>query len=229
MANENDRFYLWEDIYIAPGRVTHYLGNMGNDWSFDPKLRYHLFGLFGHLRPMGHAPRGMNLWEGDWKRVTGMLTEQFGPKAPGHGFEAWWMKSSVDRAGGWDRLMLPGPGSPSIAEIAKGTPRPCVIQQIVRLRQGARDEYLEWFGKKVRPAVERVGWKPIKWMGAIHSSLAITLIAAPDWSRMGDLAAAMPAPDPAWEADVETHAMQAWAGCSYLQRPLLPPGQSPKS
>ena len=215
---ETDRFYLWEDIYIKPGRVTHYLPNMGTDWSFDPALRYPLFGLFGHLRPMGHAPRGMNLWEGDWKRITGMLSEQFGAKPPAHGFENWWARSNVDRAGGWDRLMIPGPGSLTLQQIARGDKRPCVVQQIVRLRQGARDDYLQWFGGEVAPAVEKAGWKALKWMGAIHSSLAITLVAAPDWSRLLDLAEVTPHPDPAWGADVDSHAMQAWAGCTYLQR-----------
>jgi hypothetical protein len=44
------------------------------------------------------------------------------------------------------------------------------------------------------------------------------MLAAPDWSRVLDLADALPQPDPAWQADVETIALQAWAGSNYLKR-----------
>jgi len=193
--------------------------NQGNEWSYSEETRYTNFGMFGHLRPMGKAPRGMNLWEADWGRIWKCFTEQFSPKgATVAHFEQWWIRSNVDRAGGWDRLMRPGPGMPTVAEVARGVPRPCVLQQIVRLRQGARDDYLAWFGAKAAPAAARVGWKAVAWMGAVHSSLAVTLIAAPDWSRFVELGRALPQPDPAWEADVDSHAMQGWAQSNYLKR-----------
>ena len=218
--SDKDRLYLWEDIYIQPGRITHYMPNQGNEWSYSPELQYTNFGMFGHLRPMGHAPRGMNLWEADWGKIFGALTEQYNPKSGAvvQRFEDWWRRSNVDRKGGWDRLMLPGRGAPSAQELAHGEKLPCVIQQIVRLRQGARDDYLEWFGSDVKSAVKKAGWKALTWLGAIHGSMAITLVGAPDWSRMLDLAEVMPQPDPAWEADTDSHAMQAWAGSKYLKR-----------
>ena len=44
------------------------------------------------------------------------------------------------------------------------------------------------------------------------------MLAAPDWSRVLDLADVMPQPDPGWQADIQTVSMSAWAGSGYLQR-----------
>ena len=215
---ETSKLYLWEDVYVSAGRTPHYIANQGNEWSFAPELRFPLFGIFGHLRPMGNAPRAVNLWELDWRRMWGFLSEQYGSQPLKHGFEQWWTRSNVDRAGGWDRFMVPGPGCPSLEETARGMKRPCVIQQKIRLAQGAAPEYLEWFAKKAKPAAVRVGWQPVKWMRALHSSFVVTMFAAPDWSRALDLAEALPQPDAAWQADVETVSLQAWAGSNFLKR-----------
>jgi hypothetical protein len=216
--SETSKLYLWEDVYVSAGRTPHYIQNQGNEWSFAPELRFPLFGIFGHLRPLGEAPRAVNLWELDWRRMWGFLSEQYGKVPPAHSFEAWWTRSNVDRTGGWDRFMVPGPGCPTLEETARGVRRPCIIQQKVRLRQGAADEYLDWFSKKAKPAAVRIGWQPVKWLSALHSSFVVTMFAAPDWSRVLDLASALPQPDPAWQADVETIALQAWAGSNFLKR-----------
>lgn len=216
--NEGSKLYLWEDVYVSAGRTPHYISNQGNEWSFSPELRFPLFGIFGHLRPMGNAPRAVNLWELDWRRMWGFLSEQYGKEAPKTGFEQWWTRSNVDRSGGWDRFMVPGPGCPSLEETARGMKRPCVIQQKVRLAQGAAPEYLEWFAKKAKPAATRAGWQPVKWMRALHSSFVVTMFAAPDWSRALHLADALPQPESGWQADVETVSLQAWAGSNFLKR-----------
>ena len=114
--------------------------------------------------------------------------------------------------------MVPGPGSPPLEEVARGPKRPCVVQQKVRLRQGAADEYLDWYAMRVKPAILKVGWEPVKYLRALHSSFVVTMVAAPDWSRVTELGDAMPRPDPAWQADVETIALQAWAGSNFLKR-----------
>ena len=216
-TGDDERVYCWEDMYIQAGRITHYMPNQGNEWSFDPKFKYDCFGMFGHLRPFGMAPRGVNLWEMDWRRLCGALTEQFGKAAPNH-FEQWWTRSNVDRVGGYDRFMRPGPGMPTMRELQHGMKRPCIVEQNIKLADGARDEYLEWFGRKVKPAAARVGWQAILWMGSLHSSFVVTMLAAPDWSRVLDLAEAMPQPDPGWQADIQTVSMSAWAGSGFLQR-----------
>lgn len=212
-----ERIYLWEDVFVSAGRIAHYMPNQGNDWSFSEDLRYDLVGMFGHLRPFGRAPRGVNLWELDWRRFSGALSEQFGKTMP-KGFEAWWMRSNVDRAGGWDRVMRPGPGSPALQDLQQGDKRPCVVEQRVRLRDGAQDDYLDWFAREAGPAIAPTGWQPMMWLGALHSSFVVTTVAAPDWSRVLDLSAALPQPDPAWQAQTETVALQAWAGSGFLKR-----------
>ena len=217
--SDSTRVFFWEDVTIPAGRTTHYLANHGGKaWSFTADVKFPLFGSWGHLRPLGEAPRVVNLRELDWRRLWGFLSQQFGSEQQASNLESWWIRSAVDRSGGWDRFMLPGPGCPTLDECAKGATRPCVIQQKVRVREGAAGEYLDWFVQKAKPAAQRAGWQPLTWLRAMHSSFIVTLFAAPDWSRVLDLAGALPDPDAAWEAQVETAAMQAWAGSGYLQR-----------
>lgn len=216
--NEMDRLYIWEDVQVCAGRITHYMPNQGNHRHFSPEAQKLCYGMFGHLRPFGRAPRCVNLWEANWRKIYFSFSEQYGKAPPTAGFESWWMRSSVDRTGGWDRLMMPGPGVPSCAEAAQGELRPCVVEQVVRLRPGTQDEYLSWFYERVKPAAENAGWRPLVWMKAVHSPLVVTMTAAPDWSGVLDLARAMPVPESRWQAEVKTIALQAWAGSEYLKR-----------
>lgn len=219
----SDRVYVHEDVYLNPRCASAYLANQGSTWPFDPASRSDLVGIFEQLRPLGRWPRAVNLWETDWGRLTAYLGEQFGPAAT-HGvtaasepdrFTRWWLASSGERRGGWDRIMRPGPGSPSVHEI-EGPPRPCVVQQIVRLRHGALDDYLAWFAAEVPVALQGAAWQPMMWLGALHDARAIVYFTAERWHGIGELATRLPWPDPAWGAVVASAALRPWEHSQYL-------------
>lgn len=220
------RVYVHEDVFVRAHQVANYQENQGTWWSFSPDLRYDLVGIFAQLRPAGRWPRAVNLWEADWRRLTGALHEQFGEvggTARDQAHNDWFAESAGQRAGGWDRLMLPGPGSPALAELQRGEPRPCVVQQRVRLALGAQHDYLAWFGEVAAPAVEATrAWRPLMWLGALHGSTAVTYFGAPRWDALDELAACLPAPEPGWAACVETSLLSAWTGSGLLQRPSGP-------
>jgi hypothetical protein len=114
--------------------------------------------------------------------------------------------------------MYPGPGSPSLSELSSGATRPCVVHQVVHLRQGAKDDYFAWLVEDAHPRAAEVGWLPMMWLTALHGPTVTVLHAAPDWSALTDLGDALPDPDPAWRARVHTSLLHAWPESRYLQR-----------
>jgi len=216
----NPYLYLHEDVYLNPGQADDYLPNLGSKWPFDPAHRFDLVGVFEQLRPFGQWPRAVNLWEVDWDRISHVFTEQFGATAPPEtehqDFAKWWLTSSGERWGGWDRFMRPGPGSPALRELT-GPRRPCVVQQVVRLRHGALDDYLAWFGADVAAALEGAAWLPLLWLGALHDPRAIVYFAAESWHGLGELAQQLPVPDPQWHAAATTAALRPWSESAFLQ------------
>ena len=214
------RVYVHEDVFLNPGRADEYLPNQGSTWPFDPRYRNDLVGIFEQLRPFGHWPRAVNLWESDWDRMARYLTEQFGAEPPPvddepRDFEQWWRSSSGHRWGGWDRFMRPGPGSPGLFELA-GPPRPCVVQQTLRLRHGVLDDYLAWFGSTVPAALDGAAWQPLMWLGALHDARVIVYFASTSWRGLGELGTRLPVPDPTWGTVAHTAALRPWAQSQYL-------------
>lgn len=221
----NDRFYCHEDVYLRPGMAATYLANQGRQRSWSEGHNNTLVGIFAQLRPMGQRwPRAVNLWESTWKIKVGALNEQFGPndgpkKANDKELGRWWRASSGHRSGGWDRLALPGPGSPPLATLQRGPQRRAVVQQLVRLRLGARKDYLSWFAETVPPALEGSAWQAMMWLAPLHAETAMVYFAAQDWGRLAELGKALPVPDPRWEPMVETSALKPWENSDYLKRP----------
>ena len=220
----DERFYCHEDVYIRPGMTATYLANQGRQRSWSEGLNNTLVGIFGQLRPVGNAwPRAVNLWETSWRRKVGALNEQFGPNegakpANDKVLDSWWRSSAGHRSGGWDRLMLPGPGSLSLADLQKGPPLHAVIQQVVRLRMGAKKDYLAWFGESVPRALAGNAWRPMMWLDPLHGQSAIVYYGAENWDHVSELGRVLPVPDAAWQARADSCALQAWNTSEFLQR-----------
>lgn len=220
----DERFYCHEDVYIRPGMAATYLANQGRQRSWSEGLNNTLVGIFAQLHPLGNRwPRAVNLWETSWRRKVGALNEQFGPNdgpkpANDKVLDSWWRSSAGHRAGGWDRLMLPGPGSLSLTDLQKGPPLRAVIQQLVRLRMGAKKDYLSWFGEQVPKALAGSAWRPMMWLDPLHGQSAIVYYGAENWDRVSELGRALPVPDAGWQARAESSALQAWSTSEFLQR-----------
>ena len=214
--NPDDLIYEHEDVFTTAGETKNYIANQGSHWPFSEDVRFQIFGIFGKLRPMGKWPRAVNLWETTVDKFCRATEQQFFDTQPR--LDGWWIKSNHQRTGGWDRVCRPGPGSPSLKDAIQGEPRPCVVQQYVRLRNGTKDDYLAWVRESVAPRVAETGWKTMLWMASLHGPLAIVYHAAPNWDGLLDLGPTMPAPDRAWGAVAETSALHAWPGSAYLQR-----------
>jgi hypothetical protein len=215
----NGHLYIHEDVFIEPHRADAYLANQGSTWVFSEECRHDLLGIFAQLRVEGTWPRAVNLWEADWSRMVQAVTEQFGSSAQDAAtFEEWWNRSLSDRTGGFDRWLRPAPDSPALADLARGPRRPCTVQQVWQVRPGAVDELLAWSGGAQAPAAEKSGWQPGVRLAALHSASAYIYWHAESWDGLLDLANALPLPDPAWHAHLDTSCLQAWDNSLYLAR-----------
>lgn len=220
----DERFYCHEDVYLRPGMAATYLANQGRQRSWSPEHNNTLVGIFAQLRPVGQRwPRAVNLWESSWRRKVGALNEQFGPDggarpANDRTLDTWWRASAHHRSGGWDRLMLPGPGSPPLKDLQTGPLLTAVVQQLVRLRKGTQADYLAWFGASVPKALAGSGWRALMWLAPLHSSSAIVYFGAESWNHVSRLGECLPEPPGDCEAIVESSALKPWEGSDYLQR-----------
>jgi hypothetical protein len=220
----DERFYCHEDVYLRPGMAATYLASQGRQRSWSEAHNNTLVGIFAQLRPLGNRwPRAVNLWESSWRRKVGALNEQFGPD---HGprpandkeLDTWWRRGAGHRAGGWDRLMLPGPGSPPLEDLQQGPLLRAVVQQLVRLKKGAQPDYLAWFGESVPQALAGSAWRALMWLGPLHSSSAIVYYGAESWDRVCELGERLPQAPAAWEPLIESSALKPWEHSDYLKR-----------
>lgn len=219
MSGVTDRIYIHEDVHLHPRQAGAYLESVGSHFPFRSDAASELVGTWAQLRPMGRWPRAVNLWELDWERLARMVEQQYGEGAHEPRFDEWWKRLASQRKGGWDRVLRPGPGSPDLDSLRAGPRLPCVLKHWVTVRPGAVEEYLSWVAETAAPAAEGAGWRLLMWFGAVHGAgEAIALFAAPDWSRLGDLARALPAPATDLGATVDASALQAWPGSRYLDR-----------
>jgi hypothetical protein len=219
----NDYVYQYNDVFVTPGNTRVYQETIGQlsrtQSSFDQVI-----GTFAVRRISGSWPRVVNLWESTWADLAAALPHHdpkgaSAPRPPGFGAVADEVRRQ--RRGGWDRFLLPGPGSPDLAALRRFTaehgPRPCVVQLIVSLRDDARADYLRWFVDSCSAATGR--WRPLLWFTAVHDPQVFVYFAGPTWAGLEELASVWPPPPPVSRPATETWLLEAWPGSLYLQPP----------
>jgi hypothetical protein len=218
---ENQHIYQHNDVFTTPGKTAGYLESIGT-LTRQPDRLDQLVGTFAQLHVAGSWPRAVNLWEGSWPQITQALRDHdTGARAaPSAGFEEWARTSAMQRTGGFDRFLYPGPGSPDLASIRASSvaeaPRSCVVQLDVSVRQGAAGDYVQWFSECCVPAVKVEQWRALMWFSCIHSARVFIYFASPSWLGVDDLAQVLPEPLPGWNASTQTSFLKAWSESHYL-------------
>jgi hypothetical protein len=216
-VNIDERIYIHEDVHLLANMAPDYLDNMGPTWPFSDEVRSDLVFISAQLRPAGRWPRAATLWETTAGRLVGYLGEQHsGNVRDAEEFEQWWRRSLKHRSGGHDRFLVPGPKSPAMADLGPCGELSCLLEQVISVRSGLADEYLEWVEDAVVPSVSGTGWRGLMWLKALHGSEVYLYFAGSEWSAVDRLAGALPFPDPAFEATTSTALLRPWAASGYL-------------
>jgi hypothetical protein len=187
----NPNIYLHEIIRTVPGREEPYLASVLSIHD-EPTRRDRGRGAFAQFRSVetsGPWPCGINIWENTWAGQTEDLVSQFQDAQRDVAMEEWWNRNLHLRRGGYDRLLVPAPYSPTLAElVARGVTGEVFLHEILWLPFGEPAHYLDQLEHELMPAYERFG---LDLVGAFRVAMrprqVVTIVGAREWSRLGAL------------------------------------------
>src|SRR5205807_898647 len=160
----NAKVYIHEFIDIIGHNRAAYMHHMAANWSPEAQEQRHqlCYGIWAVLGSTGRWPQVVNIWEHDgWDG----LAASFGIESVGKGvqdptLEAWWGKAAELRHGGHDRILEPAPWTQSITELCAAAMRgECYAHEMIVVRNGAADEFLERVRDRGVALGARYGWE----------------------------------------------------------------------
>jgi hypothetical protein len=170
----NRHVYLHETIAIAGTGSEAYkahTGTLGTDRRDDGAP---LVGTWQQSGSTGAWPVVVNLWEmRDWDHWAEILARQYTrSSAQDPALKQWWTEATQWRSGGFDRILVPAPFSPTRREIvARRVQGAACLQEIATVKPGAAERYLAAVGSRRRRVMERSG---ITLLGAYRTAMRET-------------------------------------------------------
>jgi hypothetical protein len=195
----NPNIYLHEVIRTVPGREESYLASVLS-LHHDPTrsgLGHPAFAQFRSVATSGPWPVGINIWENTWAGQTADLMSQFQDAKRDTAMEDWWNRNLHLRRGGYDRILIPADYSPTLADLeARSVRGEVFLQEIMWLPFGEPRRYLDAVESQLLPILDRLG---LDLVGAFRVAMrprqVLTLIGAPEWSRLAALMASSDDPN----------------------------------
>lgn len=183
----NDKVYIHEFIDVIGHNRARYMHHMTANWCpiGAAERAMSCYGVWATMGSTGRWPEVVNLWElPGWDG----LAANFAHELQGHGLQdpslaEWWAVAAELRRGGVDRILVPAPWTPTIAEhLAAGNRGAVYAHELVTLPPGRAGAYLELLAGFGRDAMTAAGATPIGgWRVAMRNgSEAIALWAFPD-------------------------------------------------
>ncbi|GMU77978.1 MAG: hypothetical protein AMXMBFR46_07750 [Acidimicrobiia bacterium] len=201
----NPNIYLHEVIHTVPGREEPYMASV-RSLHDDPVRHDRLVdsgaaAQFRSVQTSGPWPQVINLWEKTWAGQTEDLVGQFLDTRRDTAMEEWWNRNLHLRRGGYDRLLIPTASSPTLDELeARGVACAVFLHEILWLPFGEPRRFLDRVEDQLIPALDGLGLVLVgAYRVAMRPRQVLTIIGAPEWSRLGELLARA-ATDPALAA-----------------------------
>ena len=117
----NDKIYIHEYIDVIGHNRARYMHHMTANWCPVGKAERNMscFGVWATVGSTGAWPQVVNLWELDgWSGlVANFEHELVGGGAQDPSLAEWWAAAAELRRGGFDRIVVPEPWSPTIDEL----------------------------------------------------------------------------------------------------------------
>ena len=158
----NDRVYIHEFIEIRGHNRARYMHHMTANWCPEARAerRQLCFGVWGTVGSTGRWPEVVNLWEIDgWDGLAADFAHELGrPTLQDPLLADWWAQAAEFRRGGFDRILVPEPWSPTIAECnAAGIRGDVYAHETVKLPPGGARGLLDAVRDEGRAVVEPHG------------------------------------------------------------------------
>ena len=144
------------------------------------------FAQFRSVPIAGTWPCGINIWENTWAGQAGNLVRQFEDAKRDTAMEEWWNRNLHLRRGGYDRMLIPAPCSPTLADLeARGIRGEVFLHEILWLPFGEPRRYLESLEEQLVPELDGLG---LDLVGAFRVAMrprqVLSVVGARDWSGL---------------------------------------------
>lgn len=186
MANRG--LYLHETIDIVGTGSERYKAHTGARGAERRDGGARLVGTWQQCGSTGRWPIVVNLWEMDgWEHWARILEGQYtASSAQPPALRRWWAQAARYRSGGFDRILVPAPFSPTRAQLVAGGVRGAVqLQEIATVPPGGAERYLDavathWRAPAARRGLTLVG----AWANALHAGEAVLLWSVPTFQAL---------------------------------------------
>jgi hypothetical protein len=189
----NEKIYIHEFIDIIGHGRARYMHHMTANWSpIAQEERGQLcYGVWGVVGSTGPWPAVVNMWEEDgW----GGLAASFGHELSHAELQdpklaRWWSAAAELRSGGFDRLLIPAPWSPTIDDLcASQAGGVAYAHDQVSVAPGQAGSFLELARDEAGSHYEKHGWQLIgAWETALRNDdEAFLLWSIPNWRQWSD-------------------------------------------
>jgi len=158
------RIYIHEYVAITGQNRANYFRHVTESWSAKVREEKQQIcaGVWGTVGSTGRWPEVVNLWEhGSWEAVTHNFAFELNhPDMQDPSLRAWWSDALNYRSGGYDRLLVNAPYSPSIYELVKDEQvvgSKVYLHEIIRVVPGQAMTYLELLERHWVPLAKGMG------------------------------------------------------------------------
>src|SRR5436190_13411071 len=184
----NSKIYIHELIDVIGHNRARYMHHMTANWCPTARDERNMFcfGGWGTVGSTGRWPEVVNMWELDgWDGlVTNFSHELASPSLQDPALAEWWARAAELRRGGYDRILVPEPWTPTIEEhTAAGTRGAVYAHELVTVPVGTVRAFLDAVAESGTSAMEALD---VHCIGAFrvamtNDSEAIVLWALPSW------------------------------------------------
>lgn len=184
----NDKVYIHEFIDIIGHNRARYMHHMTANWCPTAREERNMlcFGVWGTVGSTGRWPEVVNMWELDgWDGLVANFSHELSsPSLQDPALAEWWSRATELRRGGFDRILVPEPWTPTIEEhTAAGTRGAVYAHELVTVPVGTVRAFLDAVAESGTSAMEGLD---VRCIGAFrvamtNDSEAIVLWALPTW------------------------------------------------
>ena len=193
----NPKVYIHELIEITGHNRAAYMHHMTANWGPIGRTERNMLcvGVWATVGSTERWPETVNMWELDgWHGLAANFRHEFsGQKLQDPSLERWWAEAATYRRGGFDRILVPAPYTPTIEEaLERGIHGEVYQHEVVQVVPGQARTYLSLLEQEWMPVASRLG---LQLLGAYRTALVndsevIVISAIDTWERWADIAAA---------------------------------------
>jgi hypothetical protein len=229
-AVANEKVYIHELIEITGQNRAKYMHHMTANWGPIGREQRNMLcvGVWGTVGSTERWPETVNLWEIDgWTGLAANFRHEFShPTLQDPALAEWWAEAATFRRGGHDRVLVPAPYSPTLAEaMAQGIRGDVYYHELVSIAPGRAREYLALVEFEWLPIADRIG---LRLLGAfrtamVNDSEAVMIWAIDSWETWARVQVALDGDTEVARWRDRTRALAPdWRGKLIVDSPLNP-------